>query len=162
MNKAFERFKALADKKKNVYDEDLMAIVAEEAVRVPDRYELAALDVTSSSDGGAARDRPAPHRRRGAARGRRPATASSTPATARSRKPTGTHLHARALRREGDHRRHRRAGRGLVPGARRRPHRRPGRARHTDIIMASALAYLNALNKLEYRKRYAERVRGGP
>ena len=31
MNKAFERFKALADKKKNVYDEDLMAIVAEEA-----------------------------------------------------------------------------------------------------------------------------------
>ena len=33
MNKAFERFKALADKKKNVYDEDLMAIVAEEAVR---------------------------------------------------------------------------------------------------------------------------------
>ena len=28
-----------------------MAIVAEEAVRVPDRYELAALSVTSSTDG---------------------------------------------------------------------------------------------------------------
>ena len=38
-----------------------------------------------------------------------------------------------------------------------------GQGAHTDIIMASALAYLNALNKLEYRKRYAERVRGaGP
>ncbi|HEY2389365.1 MAG TPA: 2-isopropylmalate synthase, partial [Candidatus Binatia bacterium] len=50
MNKAFDRFKALADKKKSVYDEDLMAIVAEESVRVPDRYELAYLNVTSSSE----------------------------------------------------------------------------------------------------------------
>ena len=30
MNRAFERFKELADKKKNVYDEDIEAIVAEE------------------------------------------------------------------------------------------------------------------------------------
>jgi len=34
-----------------------------------------------------------------------------------------------------------------------------GQGAHTDIIMASALALLNALNKIEYRKRYAERVR---
>ena len=41
MNKAFERFKALADSKKNVYDEDLhRARRRGEAVRVPDRYEL--------------------------------------------------------------------------------------------------------------------------
>ena len=40
MNKAFERFKDLADKKKNVYDEDLIAIVTEEATRVTDKYEL--------------------------------------------------------------------------------------------------------------------------
>ena len=41
MNKAFERFKALADRKKNVYDEDLIALVAEESTRAPpDRYEL--------------------------------------------------------------------------------------------------------------------------
>ena len=33
MNQAFERFKALADKKKNVYDEDLIAIVAQESTR---------------------------------------------------------------------------------------------------------------------------------
>ena len=33
MNKAFNRFKALADKKKNVYDEDLVAIIAAESVR---------------------------------------------------------------------------------------------------------------------------------
>ena len=50
MNKAFDRFKALADKKKDVYDEDLFAIVAEESVRTADRYELAYLNVTYSSE----------------------------------------------------------------------------------------------------------------
>ena len=34
-----------------------------------------------------------------------------------------------------------------------------GQGAHTDIIMASALAFLNALNKMDYRKRYAERLR---
>jgi 2-isopropylmalate synthase len=49
MNNAFARFKALADLKKNVYDEDLLAIVTEEAVRVPDRFELLELSVTAAS-----------------------------------------------------------------------------------------------------------------
>jgi 2-isopropylmalate synthase len=49
MNKAFERFKVLADLKKNVYDEDLMAIVTQEVVRAPDRFELLELNVTASS-----------------------------------------------------------------------------------------------------------------
>jgi 2-isopropylmalate synthase len=29
-----------------------------------------------------------------------------------------------------------------------------GQGSHTDIIQASALAYVNALNKLEYRRQY--------
>lgn len=49
MNKAFERFKELADKKKNVYDEDLIALIAEMSIKVPKRYELIYLNVTSSS-----------------------------------------------------------------------------------------------------------------
>jgi 2-isopropylmalate synthase len=49
MNKAFEKFKRLADRKKCVYDEDILAIVTEEAVRGPDRFELIELRVTSSS-----------------------------------------------------------------------------------------------------------------
>ena len=61
---------------------------------------------------------------------------------------------ARALRGQGDHRRHRRAGRGVVPGPRGRRAPSTGQGAHTDIIMASALAYVNALNKLEYRQRY--------
>jgi 2-isopropylmalate synthase len=52
MNRLFESFKALADAKKTVYDEDLIALVAQETVRgahVRDRYELVYLNVTSSS-----------------------------------------------------------------------------------------------------------------
>jgi hypothetical protein len=31
-----------------------------------------------------------------------------------------------------------------------------GQGSHTDIIQASALAYINALNKLEYRRQYRQ------
>jgi len=31
-----------------------------------------------------------------------------------------------------------------------------GQGAHTDIIMASALAFVNALNKLEHRKRHQQ------
>ncbi len=34
-----------------------------------------------------------------------------------------------------------------------------GQGSHTDIIQASALAFVNALNKLEYRKRYQQQLR---
>src|SRR5207253_6877591 len=54
MNRAFVRFKDLADKKKNVYDEDIEAIVAEEVLRVPgrpDKFELLYMNVNSSTDG---------------------------------------------------------------------------------------------------------------
>jgi 2-isopropylmalate synthase len=38
-----------------------------------------------------------------------------------------------------------------------------GQGSHTDIIMASAAAYINALNKLEGRKQYRQLVvREGP
>jgi len=49
MNTAFKRFKELADRKKNVYDEDLLSIVTEESVRGADRFELVELSVASSS-----------------------------------------------------------------------------------------------------------------
>jgi 2-isopropylmalate synthase len=49
-NVLFERFKTLADTKKNVYDEDLIALVAQESTRgLADRYTLVYLNVTSSS-----------------------------------------------------------------------------------------------------------------
>ena len=34
-----------------------------------------------------------------------------------------------------------------------------GQGSHTDIIQASALAYVNALNKLDYRRQFRQRQR---
>ncbi len=45
VEKAFQRFKALADKKSEVFDEDVEAIVTETAIRAADRYQLTGLTV---------------------------------------------------------------------------------------------------------------------
>jgi 2-isopropylmalate synthase len=45
LNLAFKRFKALADMKKDVYDEDIEMIIMDEIVRVPEKYRLAYLSV---------------------------------------------------------------------------------------------------------------------
>jgi len=46
---AFNAFKELADKKKVVYDEDIEALVAERILRLPDRFRLVYLNVTSGT-----------------------------------------------------------------------------------------------------------------
>jgi 2-isopropylmalate synthase len=40
LNRAFDRFKRVSDKKKEIYDDDLVAIVQEELSRVPETYRL--------------------------------------------------------------------------------------------------------------------------
>ena len=50
LDRAFVRFKALADKKKEVFDEDLMAIVEEELPAAPETYRLAYVHTASGSD----------------------------------------------------------------------------------------------------------------
>ena len=152
MNKAFERFKALADsQEEHLRRGSARRWSREEATRVRERYELVYLNVTSSSMAVPHATREAPRRRRGA---RRP----------RDRRRHGRRLlqgdqeASRAcepqLDRYGvkrDHRRHRRAGRGRRASVRENGVAVSGQGAHTDIIMASALAYVNALNKLEYR-----------
>jgi 2-isopropylmalate synthase len=49
LNKAFVEFKALCDKKKVIYDDDILALVTEEARRTTDHYELVDLQVSSAS-----------------------------------------------------------------------------------------------------------------
>jgi len=49
IEKAFVRFKALADKKKDIFDEDLDAIVADEIVRTQERFKLIQMNVSSGS-----------------------------------------------------------------------------------------------------------------
>lgn len=46
LNLAFKRFKALADLKKNVYDEDIEMIIMDEIYKVPEKYKLVYLNVT--------------------------------------------------------------------------------------------------------------------
>ena len=46
LNSAFKRFKALADVKKNVYDEDIEMIIMDEIYKVPEKYKLAYLHVS--------------------------------------------------------------------------------------------------------------------
>jgi 2-isopropylmalate synthase len=49
VEKAFVRFKTLADKKKEIFDEDLDAIVADEIIRVPEVVKLLQMNVSSGS-----------------------------------------------------------------------------------------------------------------
>ncbi len=46
----FKKFKELADKRKEVLDEDIEALMAEEILRVPDIYQLEYLNVVSRTD----------------------------------------------------------------------------------------------------------------
>src|SRR6185369_3542363 len=157
MNTAFEKFKALADKKKSVYDEDLMSIVAEEAVRVPDRYVLAHVHVSSSSE--------AMHE----------ATVKvKVDGEERTEHATGDGMvdacyKAILAATRTDCKLERYAVKAITGGTdaqgevsclvRDAEMTSMGQGAHTDIIMASALAFLNALNKIEYRKSYAARAR---
>jgi 2-isopropylmalate synthase len=152
LDKAFERFKKLADKKKEVF-EDIEAIVQDEVLRLemPDRYRLVKLSVTSGTDtppsaevelevgGKAAKDK-------GAGDGPVDAAynviAKITGTKSRLLKYSvnaitgGTDAQGEVTVRlqEGD---------TIVLG----------QGSHTDIIVASAKAYVNALNRLEHRKK---------
>jgi 2-isopropylmalate synthase len=49
VNKLFNKMKELADKRKELQDEDIEALVAEEILRIPDVYELVYLNVVSGT-----------------------------------------------------------------------------------------------------------------
>jgi 2-isopropylmalate synthase len=147
LERAFARFKRLADQKKEVFEEDLAAIVADEIHRIPEMYALTALEVKS-----------------------------------------GTHLTPRAqvtLTVEGETRSDEGEGDGPVDATYRAIKALTGtRSRLTayivqaisggtdaqgsvtvkgsdpDIVVASARAYLNALNKAAYWQQTRARMTG--
>jgi len=159
MNRAFVRFKELADKKKNVYDEDIEAIVAEEVLRMPgrpDKFELLYMNVNSSTDGvptATVKMRVDGFERMDHASGDGVVDACYKVITKITDSQSqlvrytvnaitgGTDAQGEVtcLIEDG----------GM---------RVSGQGSHTDIIMASALAYINALNKLEERKHYRQVV----
>ncbi len=152
MNKAFARFKALADKKKNVYDEDLIAIVTEETVRLPDQYELLYLNVTSSSMA-------VPH-----ATVKMKVGEDEIVDSAAGDGMVDACFKAVTKIAGLDPQLERYTVKAITGGAdaqgevscmiRENGTSVNGQGSHTDIIMASALAFVNALNKLAHRERY--------
>lgn len=47
LNKAFEKFKRLADQKKDIFDEDIEALITEDVTKVPEVYSLVDLHIIS-------------------------------------------------------------------------------------------------------------------
>ena len=163
MNKAFERFKALADKKKNVYDEDLIAIVTEEATRVAEKYELLYLNVTSSSMA-------VPH-----ATVKMKVAEQEFVDSASGDGMVDACYRAIAKIAGIEPKLERYSVKSITGGTdaqgevtcliRENGTSVNGQGSHTDIIMASALAFVNALNKLAHRDRYGHQAglhREGP
>lgn len=50
VNRTFDRFKGLADRKKTIFDEDVEALVAEEVLRSSEIYKLLSVTIMSGSD----------------------------------------------------------------------------------------------------------------
>jgi 2-isopropylmalate synthase len=151
LNQAFQRFKEVADKKKQVFDEDLEAIIADEILRIPDTYKLVNLNVVSGSVtvptatvqiemGGKIYQE--------AGFGDGPVDAAYK--TISKITKTKSHLLkflVSAITGGTD------AQGEVMVILEEEKIRVTGQGAHTDIIIAAAKAYVNALNKLEYQKR---------
>lgn len=151
VNKVFNRFKELADKKKQLFDEDLETIVAEIVLRAPDKYKLINMNVVSGSfaiptatvqmevDGEQIKD---------VGMGDGPVDAAfKTIAKITKTKSTLLKYGVDSITGGTD-------AQGVVTvRLEENGNEIVGRGAHTDIIMASALAYINALNRLEYLKK---------
>jgi 2-isopropylmalate synthase len=148
---AFARFKELADKKREIYDEDIESIVAEEILRMPDRFKLVYINVIAGNmtvptatvkmevDGKIIQEA-------GFGDGPVDATFKTIKKITRTRSQLlhfainaitgGTEAQGEVTVRLEE------KGRTAI-----------GQGADTDVIVASAKAYINALNKLEYRKK---------
>jgi 2-isopropylmalate synthase len=150
LNKAFERFKRLADQKKEVYEEDLEVILSEELRTIPEIYKLKSLHVESGTDmvptaaieleidGKSVRQ---------AGKGDGPVDAAyRTIAVMTETKSTLLTYVVKAITGGTD------AQGEVMVKVEEGPKTVMGHGSDTDIIVASAKAYLNALNKLAYWK----------
>ncbi|RMF89324.1 MAG: 2-isopropylmalate synthase [Nitrospinota bacterium] len=155
INKAFVRFKNLADKKKEIYDEDLQAIVEEELSTIPETFELDYLQTTTGNHTlptATVRLRKGELLVQDAAIGDGPVDATYQ-AIDRITGIPGKLLEysIRAVTEGKD------AIGEVVVKVQFNGEVITGRGTSTDVIEASAKAYLNAVNKVAYRQgRYRE------
>ena len=148
---AFNRFKQLADKKREIYDEDIESIVVEEVLRVPHRFKLVYINVISGNvtvptatvqmevDGEL-------HQEAGFGDGPVDATFKTIKKITRTRSKLlqfainaitgGTEAQGEVTVRLEE------KGYTVI-----------GQGADTDVLVASAKAYINALNKMEFKKQ---------
>jgi len=148
---AFNRFKQLADKKREIFDEDIESIVVEEVLRVPRRYKLIYLNVVAGNitvptatvqievDGKLIQEA-------GFGDGPVDATFKTIAKITRTKSKLlqfainaitgGTEAQGEVTVRLEE------KGQTVI-----------GQGADTDVIVASAKAYINALNKIEFKKQ---------
>lgn len=149
--KAFGRFKQLADKKREIFDEDIESIVVEEILRMPHRFKLIYLNVVAGNvtvptatvqlevDGKLIQEA-------GFGDGPVDATFKTIKKITRTRShllqfainaiTSGTEAQGEVTVRLEE------KGQTVI-----------GQGADTDVIVASAKAYINALNKIEFKKQ---------
>lgn len=151
MNGLFQKFKELADKRKEILDEDIEVLVAEEILRVPDKFQLDYLNVVSGTVAvptATVKMRIEGQEAQGAGFGIGPIDATYNTIA----KMTGTRsellrFSVNAISGGMDAQGEvtvRLKENGLVA---------LGKGADPDIITASAKAYINGLNRLEYLKK---------
>lgn len=151
------KVKELADKKKDIYDEDLETILYEEVYRKKDKYELVYLNVVSGNVAIPTATMEIKVDReiiRGAGFGNGPVDATFTAI----RKITGTNYPLLKY-----------AVNAVTGGSdalgevnvqlEYKGHSVMGRGAHPDVMVASAKAYVNALNRVEFIKNNVKKVR---
>jgi len=154
---AFVAFKRLADKKKTIYDEDIEALVAENILRIPDRFKLLSVTFTSGTEvvpsATVELEVDGKHKVK-AEFGDGPVDAvfKAIKKICKS-KAKLARFTVSAITGGTD------ALGGVTVRLKENGHTIIGQGASSDIIVASAKAFINALNKLEYRKSKPEVVK---
>ena len=151
LNKAFERFKRLSDQKKEIYDEDLETLISEEVLKTPEVYSLVSLSVESGTDREpSATIKLTVHDKTEEVTSKGDGPVDATYKAIESIIKTGSKLRKYDVK-------------GITGGTdalgevtvtlEEDGYVVRGNGSDTDVIVASAKAYINALNKIEGRKR---------
>lgn len=150
LDRVFHRFKEVADVKKEMFDEDIEALVMDEVLRIPDVFRLLSLGVMSGCDTlptAAVRLEARKQLQEGASIGVGPVDATFRVIAALTKTSSrllsfsvnsitgGTNAQGEVMVRLED------GGKTVI-----------GQGADPDIITAAAKAYLNGLNRLEYLK----------
>jgi 2-isopropylmalate synthase len=148
---AFNRFKQLADKKREIFDEDIESIVVEEILRMPKRYKLIYLNVIAGNvtvptatvqmevDGKLMQEA-------GFGDGPVDATFKTLKKITRTKSKLlqfAINAITSGTEAQGE----------VTVRLEEKGHTVIGQGADTDVIVASAKAYINALNKMEFKKQ---------